>query len=152
MKTARFVSVIFLVFLVFLWIQPVHAGQKTITIPKGAKVEKLGPGHFKFILPNRQIIELREFNPKTGMAGQVKLIDPEPPHKPVAGNQGRLTLNRLTREQATKLDKSNYVQIDDDVTWLPISITFQIVGLMDPDPPHKPRALSPQPDPPGKVK
>lgn len=152
MKTARFVSVIFLVFLVFLWIQPVHAGQKTITIPKGAKVEKLGTGHFKFILPNRQIVELREFNPKTGMAGQVKLIDPDPPYKPVTGKQGIVSMNRLTREAAAKIDKSNYVQIDDDITWLPITLTFQLVGLIDPEPPHKPKALSPQPDPPGKVK
>lgn len=150
MKTARILSFVLVVFMAFLWIQPVHAGQKTITIPKGTKVEKLGHGHFKLMLPNMQIIELIEFNPKTGMAGQIKLIDPDPPHKPVTGKQGILSMNRLTREKAVKRPKSDYVQIDDDITWLPIILTFQLIGIIDPVPPSKPRALSPQPDPPGK--
>lgn len=46
------------------------------------KVEKPGQGHFKFTLPNKKIITLREFNSRTGVARYVELIDPDPPHKP----------------------------------------------------------------------
>jgi hypothetical protein len=123
------------------------AEQKTFTIPKGSKIEKLEEGHFKFILPNKQIVELKEFNPKTGTAGFVQIIDPMPPSKPIAGKKATLKMRKLSREKAAKLTKPDYVQIDDDVTWLPITMTYQLTGLVDP---NKPKALSPQPDPPGK--
>ena len=144
MKTTRFFSSMLFAFLVFAWMQPLRAEQQTIVIPKGTKLAKLGPGHFKFVLPNKQVIELKDWNTRTGTVGSIQLIDPEPPHKPVAGTQGTLRLKILSREEAAKLAADDQVQIDDDVTWLPLSLSFNLTGIIDPVPPSKPRNSSQQ--------
>ncbi len=150
MKAARIFSMVFFAFLVLTWVDASYAGQKIITIPKGTKMEKPAPGIYRFLLPDKRVIELRNFNSKTGSAGYVKIVDPEPPHKPIEGTQGILSLNKISQQQALKFPPSDYIQIDDDIVWLPISLTFQLRGIIDPTPPDKPRSLSPQPDPPGK--
>jgi len=138
MKTIRFFMVLSVVVSILMWLCMAVAEQNTITLPKGTKVEKLGAGHFKFILPNKQMVEVKDFNPRTGAVGYVSIIDPQSPRKPVAvGKQGAFkTSKKLTRKEAAKLQPENYVMIDDDVTWLPVTISFQPVGLIDPDPPH----------------
>jgi len=148
MKTAKFFPSTLFVFLVFAWMQPLHAEQRTIVIPKGTKLAKLGPRHFKFILPNKQTIELKEWNTHTGAVGSIQVVDPEPPHKPVAGKQGTLLLKILARDEAAKLAPHNYLQIDDDITWLPLSLSFRMTGIIDPTPPSKPESSSPQSLPP----
>ncbi len=114
----------------FAWVRPVQAEQKTIEIPKGAKIQKLGPGHFKFVLPNDRIIELKGLDPRASEAATIELVDPNPPHKPVSGRQVTLRLKRLTHEEALKLGERDYVRIDDDIAWLPLSMTFQVTGLV----------------------
>ncbi len=140
------------------------AQKKSITLPPGTTVEKLGPGHFKFTLPSRQVVEVKDFNVKAGTVGFVSIIDPAPPDKPgpagiiepdppskaaaaakpgkklgpatvidpeppsrprVMGKQGTLKTRTLTRAEAAKVPRTSYVEIDDEVTWLPITITFQ---------------------------
>ncbi len=144
------------------------AQKRTITLPPGTTVEKMGAGHFKFTLPNRQIVEVKDFNLRTRTVGFVSVLDPDPPTKPgVAANQRRIadpdpppkpvtaakgkkagptgtikpnlpsnpvvtgkqgTLGKtkiLTRAEAAKLPRTNYIEIDDEPTWLPITITFQ---------------------------
>lgn len=103
------------------------AQQKSITLPLGTTVEKIAAGHFKFKLPNKQVIEVKNFDMKTGTVGSVSIIDPQPPGKlVVAGKQGTLgKTKKLTRAEAAKLPRTSYIEIDDEVTWLPITITFQ---------------------------
>jgi hypothetical protein len=156
------------------WVGVVLAAENNVVLPKGTTVEKLGAGHFRLRLPSKQVIELRDFNSKTGTAGMVSiidpqppgkgakgktgLIDPEPPHKPVAtGKQVILrTSKKLTKADTQKLSPGDYVTIDDEVTWLPATISFQPAMLGDPDPPPRGttkgnvRGWSPQPDPPGR--
>lgn len=166
MKITNIFSVVFVVTLIMAWSVTVVAQQSSITLPKGTTVQKMGTGHFKFILPDKRIVEVREFNPKTGEVGYVEIVDPQPPSKPIAkGTMGKLTTTKkLTREEAKRLPKTDYVMIDDEITWLPATLIFQPAGAIDPcppskpagaidpQPPTKPRGLSPQPDPPGKVK
>lgn len=155
---ARFIKAISITLLLSGWICLAFAEKDSITLPKGTTVEKIAPGHFRFKLPNKRTVEVKEFNPKTGVAGYVSFIDPDPPMKPIkAGNQVVLKTNKkLTRKEAANLKPENYVQIDDEVTWLPATISFQPVALGDPDPPlrnlekGKVKGLSPQPDPPGR--
>ncbi|MCU0236768.1 MAG: hypothetical protein MUC72_06750 [Acidobacteria bacterium] len=144
MKTARFFLSAFFVFLILAWMQPLRAEQRTIVIPKGTKLAKLGPGHFKFILPSKQIVELKDWNTRTGAVGSIQLVDPSPPHKPVAGTQGTLLLKIVSRADAAKLAAGDQVQIDDDITWLPLSLTFHLTGIIDPTPPSVPRNSSQQ--------
>jgi len=148
MKTARFLLSMLFAFLVFAWMQPLRAEQRTIVIPKGTKLAKLGPGHFKFILPNKQIVELKDWNTRTGAVGSIQVMDPEPPHKPVAGTQGKLLLKILSREEAAKLAAHDQVQIDDDITWLPLSLSFCMTDIKDPAPSANPESSSPQSLPP----
>ncbi|MCX8083025.1 MAG: hypothetical protein N3D17_06505 [bacterium] len=115
-----------------IWICMAGAEQNTITLPKGTKVEKLGPGHYRFILPT---IEVRDFNPKTGTVGKVSIIDPQPPGKPISmGNKGSFkTSKKLTKKEVVNMTPENYVMIDDEPTWLPASIS-----IIDPEPPDRP--------------
>jgi len=142
---------------ILVWLCMAFAEQNSITLPKGTKVEKIAPGYFKFKLPNGQIVEIKNFNPRTGTVSYVSIIDPDPPNKPVAaGKQGAFkTSRKLTMKETAKLHPDNYIMIDDDPTWLPATISYQPIAIGDPDPPPraiekgKIKELSPQPDPPG---
>jgi hypothetical protein len=135
---------IILIVTVLAYSSVAFAQQKSITLPKGTTVQKIAPGHFKFTLPNRQIVEVKNFIPRTGTIGSIGIIDPDPPTKAgwipiVSGNLGRfVSSGKLTKEAASKLKPTEYIQIDDEVTWLPVTITYRSVNK-----------LSPQPDPPG---
>jgi hypothetical protein len=113
-------------------------GKQSVTLPKGTKAEKLGQGHFKFLLPDRSTAEIRGFARATGTFASILITTLNPPGK-VAGRDGVFQNRRLlTAEEASKLPPTDYVKIDDDITWLPVVLIFT------------PTELSPQPDPPGK--
>jgi len=157
MKIVRLLTIIGVIVLILALSCIAFAEQKTITLPKGTEVQKIGPGHFKFILPSKQIVEVKNFDPKKGTVGYIGIIDPDAPNKPVAaGKQASLkTTKKLTKKEAAKLSSDDYVMIDDDPTWLPATITYQPIAIIDPQPPGRPgekrkiHELSPQPDPPG---
>lgn len=126
LKVAGFLPLMLLVFVFFVWVRPLQAEKKTIEIPKGAKIQKLGPGHFKFVLPNDHIVELKGLDPGSSKAETIELMDPNPPHKPVYGQQVTLRFKRLTGKEAIKLSDHNYVRIDNYIARLPIRITFNL--------------------------
>ncbi len=112
--------------------------KQSFILPKGTKAEKLGQGHFKFLLPDRKTAEVINFDRAKGTVGSIEVINPDPPEK-IIGTHGILQgLKTLTKEAASKLPPTDYVVIDDEPTWLPFTIIFT------------PTQLSPQPDPPGK--
>ncbi len=135
MKTGKLIFILLFSFLAFVLSSSAHAAQKTVSIPKGTKAQKIGPGHYRLLLPNQQVIELRQLVFRTGTAGYVKVVDPNPPHKPIEGRQVVLTLRKLKRDEALKLPPQDSIQIDDDIAWLPIVMTFQVTGIIDPEPP-----------------
>lgn len=51
------VSLSLVCFIVFA--SSVFAAEKTIVLPQGTKAQKIGAGHFKFKLPNGQVVEVR---------------------------------------------------------------------------------------------
>ena len=151
-----------MVIFVFLGFCLAFAGQKTITLPKGTKAEKIGAGHFKFILPDGSILEVKNFNPRTGIIGDCGVY--ESSGRLISkGKQGKLqgqakskvvTLPPGTEyvmidddvtwiKNAPKASKSDYIMIDDDPTWLPATLQLEeeISNV---------NKLSPQPDPPGR--
>lgn len=156
MKTARIFAMMVAVVLIMVWFQMVFAEERSITLPMGTKAEKLGPGHVKFKLPDGQVVEVKGYSKGSGATAIIgdsgiydrtgKLI--------ASGKQGSLKSGPKPKEFIK--ESKNYVKIDDDVTWLPATITFQVIGVIDPDPPGrrldqtKTKGLSPQPDPPGK--
>ncbi len=121
----------------------IFAQQKTVTLPAGTKVQKVKTGQYKFILPNKQVVEVRNFDVKTWKIGSISIIDPAPPDKPAVHGTQVMTMGvrKLTAAEAARIAPSNYIKIDDDVTWLPVTIMFI---------PSSANLLSPQPDPPGK--
>lgn len=117
------------------------AATQTVQLPKGTTVQKLGPGHFRFSLPDGRKVEVRNFNARTGIIGDSGVYDATG-KRLAGGGRGQLRgAAPLSRAQAAKMPKSDYVQIDDEVTWLPATVQFQ----------SAPAQLSPQPDPPGRV-
>jgi len=146
----------------FLSISLLCAEEKTIDLPKGTKIEKLGTGNFRFVLPNGQKVEIKGYDSRTGIIGdcglydQGKLImkrnqgnlrgiaDPDPPPVKIPRNQTYAVFGGelLDLKTLSKVPKSDYLMIDDDPTWLPATVQFkpEATGKTE---------LSPQPDPPG---
>lgn len=142
MKATRIFIVMVAVILTMVWSHAIFAEEKSITLPKGTKVEKLGVGHFKFKLPDGQIVEVKGFT-RSGTAAIIgdsgiydrsgKLI--------LAGKEGVLKSGPKPKEFIK--ENTDYIKIDDEPTWLPATITVKVRT--------KTKGLSPQPDPPGKI-
>jgi hypothetical protein len=163
MRKISFLPAFLLFGLAFSCLHFLHAAEKSLTLPKGTKIEKLGAGNFRFVLPNGQTAEIKGYNPRAGIIGDwgvydkgklimkgnrgnlIGVVDPDPPSI-IRVPKGRAYVvfrgELANLRSLSKVPKSDYVMIDDEVTWLPASIQF------------KPEArgktgLSPQPDPPG---
>lgn len=105
--------------------QPEPPIYQSITLPKGTVVDKLGAGHFKFRLPDGRVVEIRGLVKGKGGAAAIigdsgiydrtgKLI--------MSGRQGTLKSGPPLGNLRTSGDM---IKIDDDVTWLPATITFR---------------------------
>jgi hypothetical protein len=147
MKTTRFLAMMIAVVLMMGWSQMVFAEEKSITLPVGTKAEKLGPGHFKFKLPDGRTVEVKGYSKRsaaTAIIGDCGIYDRT--GKLIAsGNQASLKSGKRPKEFIK--ESKNYVKIDDEPTWLPVTITFQVVEMKTK---QGLKGLSPQPDPPGK--
>jgi hypothetical protein len=145
----------------FLSIAGAAAAQsRELTIPKGTTVTKLGPGHFKFTTPNGSVIEFAAFK-KTGKGpGQpssVGILGDCGIHnakgKLIASGTGGVLKSGVSTiigdsgKALKDVPPSDYIKIDDEVTWLPAIIQFPALRIFDRQALLK---LSPQPDPPGK--
>ncbi len=147
------------VLLLFL-VSTAAAQGKTVVIPKGTKVEKLGPGQFKLITPVGPIIEITAYK-KTGKGqgapGAVGIIG-DCGIKDEKGKLVALGANGVLKGGAAAIvagsgktmkdiPPGDYIKIDDEVTWLPAVIEFPSLRIFSRTTLQK---LSPQPDPPGK--
>lgn len=147
MKKVRLLIVVGALVLTLACLSLAYAKQSSVTLPKGTKVKKIAPGHFMFKLPNGQVVEVKNFNPQTGAVSSVRISKPGLDGKPVAaGENGTFIKGRqLSVKEAAALKPENFIMIDDEVTWLPATLSYQAIGLIDPDPPM--RSLG-DPDPP----
>lgn len=135
--------------------QPEPPDIKTITLSKGTEVKKVGPGHFKFKLPDGKLLEVKGlarssgeaiaifkeckiFDPKgqliaSGIQGALKgSVKPADQSKVgIIGDSGSKT--GIIGDSGSKAgiigDSGNFVKIDDDVIWLPATITFKLVKM-----------------------
>lgn len=129
----------------FLATLPVMAAKK-ITISKGASVEKIGSGHFRFLLPDKKIIEITGMNIRGKSAGFIGIYDSKKNNQVIA-TSSRVTLKgkgvspmvRVPKgtqyimiddditwlKAGQKIPRNDYVLIDDDITWLPIEIVYE---------------------------
>jgi len=134
------------------------AQSKTVIIPKGTKVEKLGPGQFKLITPNGCTFDITSFK-KTGKGqgtqGAVGIIG-DCGIKDAKGKVIATGSNGVLRGVVQPNDRSrsvapappgDYIKIDDEITWLPATIQFPSLHVFNR---MALQQLSPQPDPPGK--
>jgi hypothetical protein len=119
----------------------VMAAPQTVTLPKGTSVQKMGAGYFRFMLPDGRRIEVRGLSPATGVImGDTNVYDQSGKLSSSCRGGTLRGAGKLSKERASTLPRQDYVQIDDEVTWLPV--TFQCEG-------KGATQLSPQPDPPG---
>jgi hypothetical protein len=147
--------------LLLVWVAGTAAAEtKSVTIPKGTKVEKLGPGSFKLTTPDGTVFALTSYkragkgqaaSGATGIIGDCGIRDPK--GKIIAtGTNGVLKGGARgiigdTGLAAKNAPPSDYIKIDDEVTWLPAVIEFPQLRIFNRTALNK---LSPQPDPPGK--
>ena len=160
MKRSFFLS-LFLGVVLFVSFAGTAAAQgKTVTIPKGTKVVKLGAGHFKLTTPDGPIFEIRSFKKTVkgqGTPGAVGILGDcgirDAKGKVIASGANGVLKSGLraiignTGKAMKDIPPADYIQIDDEVTWLPATIQFPSLRIFDRMALQK---LSPQPDPPGK--
>jgi len=133
---------------------------RTVGIPKGTKVEKLGPGHFKLTLPEGSVIEFAAFKKAGKSAGEPSaagILGDCSIHnakgKFIASGTGGVLKSGPVSSAAgaektlTGIPPADFIKIDDEVTWLPAIIQFPTLRIFDRQALLK---LSPQPDTPGK--
>jgi hypothetical protein len=134
---------------------------KSVAIPKGTKVEKLGPGSFKLTTPDGTVFAVTSYKkaarPKTppgataiigdcGILGDCGIRDAK--GKIIAtGANGVLRGRPATAQEVKGVPPADFIRIDDEVTWLPAVIEFPSLRVFNRTALNK---LSPQPDPPGK--
>jgi hypothetical protein len=133
---------------------------KTVIIPKGTKVEKLGPSQFKLITPDGSIFEITAYKKTVkgqGTPGAVGIIG-DCGIKDAKGNVIATGANGVltggvraiigdSGKAMKDIPPADYIKIDDEVTWLPATIQFPSLRIFNRMALMK---LSPQPDPPGK--
>lgn len=151
-----------LAFALFVGLAGTAAAQgKSITLPKGTKIEKLGPTGFKLTTPEGSVFNIATFK-KAGKAqgepGTVGILGDCGIHNAkgkliASGSNGVLKSGPSpiagTDAKALKdVPPGDYIKIDDEITWLPATIRFPALRIFDRQALLK---LSPQPDPPGKT-
>lgn len=159
----RSVLPLFLGFALFLTLAENAAAQgKTVTIPKGTKIEKLGPTGYKLTTPDGAVFKIATFK-KTGQGqgqpGAVGILGDCGIHNAkgkliASGANGVLKsgpspLAGAAGKALKDVPPGDYIKIDDEVTWLPATIQFPALRIFDRLALMK---LSPQPDPPGKTR
>jgi hypothetical protein len=153
--TALFLGALILIAIAGTALAEAHS----VAIPKGTKCEKLGPGSFKLTTPDGTVFSITSYK-KTGKA-QAK-----PGAAGILGDcgiigdcgirdaKGKLIATGTNGVLMTPVAKAvkgapptDYIKIDDEVTWLPAVIEFPSIRIFNRQALVR---LSPQPDPPGK--
>ena len=108
---------------------------KSIILPLGTKVEKVSAGYFKLKVPEGQTVEIKGFSRSGGNAMIKECRIYNRTGKLIAsGKQGVLKSGQKPVEgkiDLSKIDSKGYMKIDDDVTWLPATITFESMKIID---------------------
>ncbi len=162
MKKRSFLP-LFLGFALLLSAAGIGAAQsKTVTVPKGTKVQKLGPGSFKLTAPDGTVFAITSYkkaDQAEGAKGAIGIVG----DCGIRDGKGKLIavgaigvleggIRSIIGDSGKALKDvppADYVKIDDEVTWLPATIRFSSLRIFDRQALLK---LSPQPDPPGKVR
>ena len=153
--TALFLGALILIAIAGTALAEIHS----VAIPKGTKCEKLGPGSFKLTTPDGTVFSITSFKKAAksqaaagaaGILGDCGIIG----DCGIRDAKGKLIAtgtNGVLKAPAVKAAKgappTDYIKIDDEVTWLPARIEFPSIRIFNRQSLIK---LSPQPDPPGK--
>ena len=164
MKRSPFAALILGTLLLASLAATAAAEGKSVTVPKGTKVEKLGPGSFKLTTPEGTVFNITSYKKAgkgqgtpgaagiigdCGILGDCGIRDAKGKLIASGANgvlRGIIDPNDRSRSVASA-PPGDYIKIDDEVTWLPATIQFPSVRIFDRQALMK---LSPQPDPPGK--
>lgn len=160
MRTSRVLPLFLGLALLLSAVATVSAQGKSLTIPKGTKVEKLGPGSFKLTTPDGFVFDITAYKKAAGTEaapGAVGIIGDCGIHDPrgkliAMGPNGVLmgAAKAIIGDSGKALKDAppaDYIKIDDEVTWLPATVQFPALRVFDRTALAK---LSPQPAPPGK--
>jgi hypothetical protein len=163
MKKPRLLPLFLALAMMSLVATDLAAQGKTVAIPRGTKVEKLGPGSFKLTTPNGSVFKITAFKKTaksqgtraagaiigdTGILGDCGIYDVN--GKLIAtGKNGVLKSGANPGKALKDVPPASYIKIDDEVTWLPAVVEFPSLRVFNRQALVQ---LSPQPDPPGKIR
>jgi hypothetical protein len=134
----------FLGLALFLSVGGAAAAQgKTLTIPKGTKIEKLGPGSFKLTTPDGAVFSITSYKKAAkggepsvvGILGDCGIRDAK--GKLIAtGKNGVLkggarAIIGDSGKALKDVPPADYIKIDDEITWLPATIQFPSLRIFD---------------------
>jgi len=154
MRKSRFLPLFLGLVLALTAVSTASAQGKVLVIPKGTKVQKLGPGNFKLTMPNGTSFILTSYKKGAGTGASAIIGDCG-----IYDARGVLIAkgsNAVLKGSARAIigdsgkpgsppPPTEYIKIDDEVTWLPATITFPSWRIFDRTELLK---LNPQPEPP----
>jgi hypothetical protein len=109
-----------------------------VTIPKGTKVQKLGPGNFKLTTPDGTVFSITAYKKTAGagaILGDCGIYDAK--GKLVAKGAsavlkgGASAIIGDSGKALKDIPAASYIKIDDEVTWLPAVIEFPSLRIFD---------------------
>ena len=140
--------------LVLSAVSTASAQGKVLVIPKGTKVQKVGPGNFKLTTPggtsyNFTSYKKGQYNGVSAILGDCGIYDGKglliAKGTNAALKGGAKAIIGDSGKPGSQPPPTDYIKIDDEVTWLPATITFPSIRIFDRIELLK---LNPQPEPP----
>ena len=154
MKKSCFLPLFLGFALVLTAVSTASAQGKVLVIPKGTKVQNVGPGNFKLTMPNGTSFTLTSYkkgqgNGAASVIGDCGIYDSKGILIAKGTNAvlkgGASAIIGGSGKALKDIPAAEYVKIDDEVTWLPATITFPSLRIFDRVELMK---LNPQPEPP----
>jgi len=102
--------------------------ERSITIPQGAITHRLAPGHYEFILPNKQIVEVAGLSADSGSCALLRVIAVSTAKKSVlwGGRRGRIFgFKRLSAQEFSRAKSGEFAAVDTANVALPLSISVE---------------------------
>lgn len=116
------------VVLMLVWSGTGFGEQKSIILPKGTKVEKIGAGHFKFKLPDGQVVETKglvKSGDDSSTIGELRIYDTAG-KLTASGKAGGIKAGKRPAGMGPlRALQADHVMIDSQPILLPATITYE---------------------------
>jgi len=111
--------------MVILWFCPCMAADRSITLPKGTQILRIGPGHYKFTLPDNKVVEVTGLDANAHTVSLLRVIDLSSKKVLWGGKQGRMVdAKKMNNPDRSTVRSSNYARPGDVVFVFPLTFSL----------------------------